>query len=393
MKFEPTRAAGLQRLQAFLPSAGKTYRDRRNFDLGPRDRENVSCLSPWLRHRLLTESEVVEAVLARHGMQSADAFIREVFWRTYWKGWLELRPSVWERYCESRDRALDALETKPELKADVDAATAGRIGMEGFDDWAKELVGTGYLHNHARMWFASIWIFTLRLPWEIGADFFLRHLMDGDAASNTLSWRWVAGLQTRGKHYLATSDNIERFTGGRFRPKGLATEAQPLTDAPFPEPLPRAAPERPKAEPSFLLITDEDCVPETPLSPGRDVVAAGVLPPPARSPLPIGERAEAFQAGALADAAERNGAAALEGPDIFEQIAASGARQVLTAHATVGPARDRLNRLKAKLDGEGVALVQVRRSWDEAAWPHATKGFFPFKETIPELIRKAGIDR
>jgi deoxyribodipyrimidine photo-lyase len=65
----------------------------------------------------------------------------------------------------------------------------------------QELVETGYLHNHARMWFASIWIFTLRLPWELGADFFLRHLLDGDAASNTLSWRWVAGLHTKGKHY------------------------------------------------------------------------------------------------------------------------------------------------------------------------------------------------
>ena len=60
-------------------------------------------------------------------------------------------------------------------------------GIEGFDDWARELVDTGYMHNHARMWFASIWIFTLRLPWALGADFFLRHLLDADAASNTLS--------------------------------------------------------------------------------------------------------------------------------------------------------------------------------------------------------------
>jgi deoxyribodipyrimidine photo-lyase len=66
------------------------------------------------------------------------------------------------------------------------------------------------------MWFASIWIFTLGLPWRIGADFFYRHLLDGDAASNTLSWRWVAGLHTRGKAYAAESWNIEKFTGGRF---------------------------------------------------------------------------------------------------------------------------------------------------------------------------------
>ena len=99
----------------------------------------------------------------------------------------------------------------------------GATGIDCFDAWARELVATGYLHNHARMWFASIWIFTLRLPWELGADFFLRHLIDGDPASNTLSWRWVAGLQTAGKTYLATAENIARFTGGRFAPQGLAT--------------------------------------------------------------------------------------------------------------------------------------------------------------------------
>ena len=68
----------------------------------------------------------------------------------------------------------------------------------------KELKETNYLHNHARMWFASIWIFTLDLPWQLGAEFFMKHLYDGDAASNTLGWRWVAGIQTQGKNYLAS---------------------------------------------------------------------------------------------------------------------------------------------------------------------------------------------
>ncbi len=91
----------------------------------------------------------------------------------------------------------------------------------------------GYLHNHARMWFASIWIFTLRLPWVLGADFFMRHLCDGDPASNTLSWRWVAGLHTRGKTYLARASNIATYTGGRFTPQDhdLAAFAPPLTEA------------------------------------------------------------------------------------------------------------------------------------------------------------------
>ena len=87
------------------------------------------------------------------------------------------------------------------------------------------------------MWFASIWIFTLKLPWELGADFFMRHLLDGDPASNTLSWRWVGGHpDAAAKTYLARRDNIERFTQGRFAPDGLSSTAEPLDDAPPPAP-------------------------------------------------------------------------------------------------------------------------------------------------------------
>jgi deoxyribodipyrimidine photo-lyase len=85
----------------------------------------------------------------------------------------------------------------------VERAVNGQTGLTCFESWVTELVETGYLHNHARMWFASIWILTLGLPWRLGAVFLYRHLLDGDAASNTLGWRWVAGLQTRGKPYPA----------------------------------------------------------------------------------------------------------------------------------------------------------------------------------------------
>ena len=91
-----------------------------------------------------------------------------------------------------------------------------RSGIPAMDAWTSELIETGYLHNHARMWYASIWIHTLKLPWTLGAEFFLRNLLDGDVASNTLSWRWVAGLHTVGKFYLAQKSNICKFTAGRL---------------------------------------------------------------------------------------------------------------------------------------------------------------------------------
>ncbi len=210
--FIPTRTAGLERLARFLPHAGADYARMRNFDLGAGHHHHVSTLSPYIRHRLVTEAEVLQSVLARHSASAAEKYVQEVFWRTYWKGWLEQRPTVWDIYQADLRAALDAVQTQSGLRSAWSAACNGTTGIDAFDHWAQELVQTGYLHNHARMWFASIWVFTLRLPWELGADFFLRHLLDGDPASNTLGWRWVAGLQTRGKTYLARPDNIQKFT-------------------------------------------------------------------------------------------------------------------------------------------------------------------------------------
>ena len=183
--FPSTRAAAEARLAAFAPRAGRDYVSGRNIDNGPSGHAHVSQLSPYLRHRLITERDVVSAVLARHSLAAAEKYVQEVLWRTYWKGWLEMRPAIWSRFVRERD---EARATFPNQRAII-AAETGMTGVEGFDDWARELVETGYLHNHARMWFASIWIFTLRLPWTLGADFFLRHLIDADTASNTLSWQ------------------------------------------------------------------------------------------------------------------------------------------------------------------------------------------------------------
>ncbi|MGY3448871.1 FAD-binding domain-containing protein [Bradyrhizobium sp. USDA 4353] len=183
-----TREAGLAQLQAVLPRLGRAYAAGRNHDHGPGRPQAVSGLSPWIRRRLVTEEEVVRAAVAAHG-GAADKFVEEVIWRSYFKGWLERRPQVWAQYVQGRDTDLARLAADGALQARVAAAEAGRTGLDCFDAFAQELVATGTLHNHARMWFASLWIFTLRLPWRLGADFFLRHLLDGDPASNTLGWR------------------------------------------------------------------------------------------------------------------------------------------------------------------------------------------------------------
>lgn len=394
LNFEPSRAAALDRLARFVPAAGQKYAAGRNTDAGPAAPSAVSRLSPYLRYRLLTEPEVVRAVLNQHNLMAAEKYVQEVLWRTYWKGWLEMRPSVWHSFVDERDRAQQSF---PNARA-LAAAENGTTGIEGFDDWARELIATGYLHNHARMWFASIWIFTLRLPWALGADFFLRHLLDADAASNTLSWRWVAGLQTAGKTYLATADNIARYTNGRFAPTGLASSAAALTEPAVAaaRPLPRLDPVMPGTA-SLLLVTPEDLHPQASLFTGIAIKAAVIT---AGADLLWGDQARSFVASAASDTSERTAAtwncpaqvtATLDPAAIIAAAQAAEVRQIVAAYAPVGPVADALGTLAPALAAHGIALTQVRRRWDEQFWPHAKKGFFAFKERIPELLREIGI--
>jgi deoxyribodipyrimidine photo-lyase len=263
----PSRWDGLCAFEAFLPKAA-AYARGRNFDRP--GRQSVSELSPYLRTRLITEREVIERVIEAHGYAATEKFIQEVAWRTYWKGYLEQRPGIWARY--QKDLKELAETSDSELEDRLQSARSGSTGIDCFDSWVEQLVETGWLHNHARMWFASIWIFTLKLPWQLGAAFFMEHLLDGDPASNTLSWRWVAGLHTRGKHYLARASNIKRFTIGRFNPEGQLNEtAEPLSaDGSFEKtPLPAVESLKDADLPSLsycpagLLVTPEDLTPES----------------------------------------------------------------------------------------------------------------------------------
>ena len=390
--FPATRETALARWEVFLPHAGRTYQETRNHDHGPDRRSNTSVLSPFVAHRLITEQELVTEAIARHGEGGAYKFASEVYWRTYFKGWLEARPSVWTRYQGQVARDLDHLEGGGR-KAYEDAV-AGRTGIDCFDAWAEELVSTGWLHNHARMWFASIWIFTLGLPWSLGADFFYRHLLCGDPASNTLSWRWVAGLHTKGKAYKATAYNIARYTDGRFDPgDALSGSAVPLEDdwngAASPPPV-GDTPER--SVPTLLVLHEDDLRPESiPQLSGLDIVGVvGIQCTAGRSPLPAEELPLAFTGEAVSDGLRRAGEAfgtdtrVLEGDEAIASAAGDfGAEQVVTPYAPVGPVADRL----AAEHRDGLSLVRVQRDYDRAAWPHCAKGFFAVRKQIPGLVQ------
>ena len=223
MLFEASRAKAIEKLNHFVENNLSEYSKLRNFDFGSENRSNVSCLSPYITHGIISEKEIIKKSLNKFSFAKNEKFIQEVLWRTYWKGWLELRPNVWDDYL------IELKKIKEELKDNKEYLNAieGKTNIECFNVWVNELKENNYLHNHTRMWFASIWIFTLELPWQLGAEFFMQHLYDGDAASNTLGWRWVAGIQTQGKHYLASEWNIKKFTNNRFQNIKLNENAPP----------------------------------------------------------------------------------------------------------------------------------------------------------------------
>lgn len=397
----PTRAEGDRMLAAFAPRMGRRYANGRNTDHGPGAHGAVSMLSPFIRRRLVLESDAVATALAAHGPEDAEKFVQEVIWRGYFKGWLERRPQVWASYRAGLDADLAALDRDRRLRRDVERAMNGQTGLDCFDAWATELLDTGYLHNHARMWFASIWIFTLGLPWRLGADFLYRHLLDGDAASNTLGWRWVAGLHTRGKPYPADAQNIATFTAGRFTPRqGDLADVTEGLEATEPDGLPAVLPLRAftppqPGRPTALLITDEDCRVEDFGLAALDMRTTATLNAShLRSPLPVPNLVHRFEEGALADAALRSGFAAtsLRADDpaaLAKWARAAGATQIATPYVTCGPLRDWMDEAAAPLAKHGIALCEWRRDWDAAIWPHATAGFFKVKQAIPRILPQA----
>jgi deoxyribodipyrimidine photo-lyase len=400
----PTREDGLRRLEEFLPFAGRHYAELRNHVPGV-----VSGLAPYIRNRLLTEEEITCAVLQRHSYEAAEKFLQEVCWRSYWKGWLELRPEVWLNYLEDLQTLRGKWDADSDTQNRLQTAEQGETGLECMDAWVKELRETGYLHNHVRMWFASIWVHTLRLPWQLGADFFMRHLLDGDPASNTLSWRWVCGLQTLGKVYLATAENIERFTEGRYAPYGLLASEAPPIPADHPIPKPRLLEPRDfhqSGEKTVLIVTEEDLSPEHWPIPRTDIEgvilidfddsgADGTKP---RSSLVSSFRSQALEytkvrleaygypVVTLVRGSVEDLRAGLQG--LLTTQLTAGKLTVTMMRPSVGTISSRIEPMVKQLVEKDISVRSLRRDWDATLWPHATHGFFRFKEQIPSVLQR-----
>ena len=374
MNFKTSRKEALEVLENYVEKDINNYNSKRNFDFGPSNRENVSCLSPYITHRLITEYEVTKKVLSKHSHQKVEKYIQEIFWRVYWKGWLELRPKVWSDFIED----LKTIEENENYQKAINAQT----NIECFNEWVHELKENNYLHNHTRMWFASIWIFTLNLPWQKGAEFFMRHLFDGDAASNTLSWRWVAGLQTKGKHYVAQAWNISKFTNNKYQKVELNENALPLTDS---REYKLKAPEISKEDvgSDTLLFFENDLHIESfKLKKYQNIFC--VLISNEKRKIKLDEKVINFKKKIIDDQTKRF-------PDIkvleetqFEELADKN-KNFDIIYPSIGENLSFLKSIKKKKNLEYNFLV---REGDEFCWQFSNKGYFNFKSNIPKIIQK-----
>ncbi len=195
--FPPTRAAALGRIAAVRPS---DYARSRNAIDGA-----VTQLSPYITHGLVSLPEVLAGVGTRHRLDVQHKFVFELGWREYFRHvWHHLGPDILDSLHHG---LLPEHGYATEVPADIRQA---RTGVPVIDMAVRTLYATGYLHNHARMWLASYVVHLRKVHWRAGADWLVSHLLDGDLASNHLSWQWVAGTGSS-KPYLFNADNVARY--------------------------------------------------------------------------------------------------------------------------------------------------------------------------------------
>ena len=375
MNFEPSRAKALDRLESFVENNLAEYSKLRNFDFGPDKRSNVSCLSPYITHGIVNEQEIIKKSLGKFSFSKNEKFIQEVLWRTYWKGWLELRPNVWSDYLTELIKIKENLKNNQNYKNAIE----GKTKIDCFNQWVIELKENNYLHNHTRMWFASIWIFTLELPWQLGAEFFMQHLYDGDAASNTLGWRWVAGVQTQGKHYLASEWNIKKFTTNRFNNIKLNEKAPPKVSEKTYSIIKQDFSNPQNIEDKSLLIFDNNLSFEiTDFQNYKFKKIYLISNENNNRSIKLSEKVVKFKSLLIEDQEQRLKAKSID----YEVVSISKIKDIQNCYGlypSVGENLDYLNLNSSK-------ITFLYRKLDQYSWQYCNKGFFNFKNYIPKII-------
>ncbi len=190
-----------QRLARLDPSAyGKS---RNHLDRA------VTGLSPFVRHGAMSTRLIRDRALELAEPKPAEKFIQQLAWREYWQRIYNQFPDYIWHDVEPYKTGFRASDYSDDLPDDILTA---QTGVACIDQFLTELLETGYMHNHARLYVAAYVCHWRRVKWQAGARFFLAHLLDGDPASNNLSWQWVASTFSH-KPYFFNLENIEKFSG------------------------------------------------------------------------------------------------------------------------------------------------------------------------------------
>ncbi|MCR9143400.1 MAG: deoxyribodipyrimidine photolyase [bacterium] len=191
----------LQRIDALDPVA---YGSTRNYIDGA-----VSYLSPYISRGVVSAKFVMERVLNRGSasgqfdLRQIEKFIQELAWRDYWQ-------QVWLAKGEAIDEDLRRSQPGVIHHAMPTALVRAKTGIEAIDEGIRRLYASGYLHNHLRMYVAALACSIGGSHWRLPARWMYYHLLDGDWASNALSWQWVAGANSA-KQYVANQENINKY--------------------------------------------------------------------------------------------------------------------------------------------------------------------------------------
>ena len=375
MIFEASRAKAVDQLNNFIEQNLTDYSKLRNFDFGPDNRSNISCLSPYITHGIINELEVINKSLKKFSFAKNEKFIQEVLWRVYWKGWLELRPNVWSDYLIELDKLRDEFKNDQNYLNVIE----GKTNIECFNQWVNELKENNYLHNHTRMWFASIWIFTLELPWQLGAEFFMQHLYDGDTASNTLGWRWVAGVQTQGKHYLASEWNINKFTNNRFQNIKLNENASPkISNKSYPL-IKRNFNNPQNLEEKNLLIFENNLSFEISDFQENNFKKIYIISNKNENrSIKLSEKLMKFKSLLMKDQEQRLKDKSID-CEVIDISEVKNIENYYSLYPAVGENLDYLN-------SNNIKMVFLYRNLDQLSWQYCNKGFFNFKNYIPKII-------
>jgi hypothetical protein len=376
MIFEASRAKAVDQLNNFIEQNLTDYSKLRNFDFGPSNRSNISCLSPYITHGVINELEVIDKSLKKFSFAKNEKFIQEVLWRVYWKGWLELRPNVWLDYLTE----LEKIKNEFKNNQNYLDAIEGKTNIDCFNQWVIELKENNYLHNHTRMWFASIWIFTLELPWQLGAEFFMQHLYDGDTASNTLGWRWVAGVQTQGKHYLASEWNINKFTNNRFKNIKLNENAKPISNDKIYSVINKSFKNSEISENKTLLIFENNMTFEFSDFKEHKFKKILLVSNNTDRAIKLSEKVMKFKANLLEDQKIRLKEKSINCETININDLKNITEEVYALYPTVGENSNFIQNNQLK------NIKFLYRKLDQFSWQYCNKGFFNFKNYIPKII-------